>query len=100
MKEKKKHSKKAVTLLEQIETLLSDVLKECAVIEESIEKNVRELLLSAEQSILKAKTFITPAPTETARRKAAKARKPGRPAAAKSRARASASKKRLTARAA
>lgn len=62
MKSKKKKPVKAVTLLTRIEALLGDVLNEFSVIEKSVEKNVRELLLSAEASISKAKDFISPPP--------------------------------------
>lgn len=58
MKSNKKHSKKAVTLLTKIETLLDDVLAECAAIEKGAEKNVKELLRSAEGPIAKAKEFL------------------------------------------
>lgn len=57
MKTKKK-SPKAVTLLTKIETLLSDALAECSAIEKSVEKNVRELLLSAQSSISSAIDFV------------------------------------------
>ena len=58
MQAKRKRPAKAVTLLTKIEDLLADALKEFSVIEKSIEKNVRELLLSAEASISAAKNFI------------------------------------------
>jgi hypothetical protein len=60
MKSKKKKSTKAVTLLNQIEALLSDLVAECAVVEKGVEKNVRELLRSAEASVAMAKDFFTP----------------------------------------
>jgi len=89
MKSEKKHSKKAVTLLTQIEKLLANVLAQCSEIENSVEKNVRELLLSAEKSIVIAKDFFTPAPTGAVRKKVVKHRKPVRGvAAAKSKPRA------------
>ena len=74
MKSKNKKTAKAVTLLTQIETLLGDVLEEFSVIEKSVEKTVRELLLSAEASISKARDFITPAASPAVRRTAAKSR--------------------------
>lgn len=68
----KQHTKKAVTLLTKIETLLSDVLEECSAIEKSVEKNVGVLLRSAEVSIAAAKDyFIAPEPPKI-RRKIAK----------------------------
>lgn len=70
MKSKKKKPAKAITLLTQIETLLSDVLDELSVIEKSVEKNVRELLVSAEASISKAKDFISLSPSPVVRHKA------------------------------
>jgi hypothetical protein len=60
MKAKRK-SKKPVTLLTKIETLLSDVLGELSSVEKSVEKNVRELLLSAAASVVKAKDCFTAA---------------------------------------
>ncbi|MGA2882783.1 MAG: hypothetical protein ABSG13_27850 [Bryobacteraceae bacterium] len=54
----KKHTKKAVTLLTKIETLLSDVFDECSKIEKSVEKNVGVLLRSAEVSIAAAKDYF------------------------------------------
>jgi hypothetical protein len=54
----KKHTKKAVTLLTKIETLLSDVLHECSEIEKSVEKNVGVLLRTAEVSIAAAKDYF------------------------------------------
>ena len=70
MKSKKKKAAKTITLLARIETLLADVLDEFSVIEKSVEKNVRELLLSAEASISKAKDFITTSPSVEVRRRA------------------------------
>lgn len=58
MKSNKKHTKKAVTLLNKIETLLDDVLTECAALEKTVEKNVKELLRAAEGPIKAAKEFI------------------------------------------
>ncbi len=60
MKTKRKQTK-TVTLLTQIETLLADALKGFSAIEKSVENTVRELLLSAEASISKARGFIAPA---------------------------------------
>jgi len=72
MKSKKK-TKKAVTLLTKIETLLSDALDECSAIEKSVEKNVRELLLSAQAAIVSARNFVGAAlPSSEAPRKAVK----------------------------
>jgi hypothetical protein len=76
MKAKKRTTKKAVTLLTKIETLLSDVLDECAAVGKSVEKNVGVLLRSAEASITVAKEFfIAPEPAKD-RPKVAKAAKP------------------------
>ena len=72
MNTKKKKPAKAVTLLTKIETLLADALKEFSVIEKAVEKNVRELLLSAEASISKAKDFLTPSASTGVRHTAAK----------------------------
>lgn len=64
----KKRTPKAVTLLTRIEMLLSDVLKECSVIEKSVEKNARVLLRSAEASIAVAKSyFVAPEPSKVRR---------------------------------
>jgi division protein CdvB (Snf7/Vps24/ESCRT-III family) len=56
-------SKKAVTLLTRIETLLSDVLDEYSVIEKHVEKNVRAVLLSAQASVVSAMNFISALPS-------------------------------------
>ena len=94
MKAQKK-SKKAVTLLTKIETLLSDALDECSAIEKSVEKNVRELLVSAQGAIVSARDFIAAAlPSTEAPRKAAK-RKARPQAKAKKRATAPAATKRV-----
>ncbi|HTW31436.1 MAG TPA: hypothetical protein VMD76_07140 [Candidatus Sulfotelmatobacter sp.] len=74
MKTKKKSPPKAITLLTRVQTLLADVLDGCSVIEKSVEKNVRELLVSAESSISKAKDFITPSASTAPRHTAAKSR--------------------------
>jgi hypothetical protein len=75
MKTKKRTTKKAITLLTRVETLLSDALDQCSAIEKSVEKNARVLLRSAEAAVTVAKDFfITPEPAK-ARRKAAKAPK-------------------------
>jgi hypothetical protein len=71
MKPKKK-VKKTVTLLTKIETLLSDVLDEGLAIEKTVEKNVRELLLSAQSSISSAIDYFTAAPPAEARHKPVK----------------------------
>ena len=71
MKTKKK-SKKAVTLLTKIETLLSDALDECSAIEKSVEKNVRELLLAAQGAIVSARDFVSALPSSQVRQKATK----------------------------
>jgi hypothetical protein len=76
MKARKK-TKKAVTLLGKIETLLSDVLKGGSAIEESVEKNVRDLLLSAKSSIDAARDYIAALPSSQAPHKAkGKAKRP------------------------
>ena len=62
MKAHKKQSKKAVTLLTQIEKLLTGVLKECSALEITVEKSFRQLLHTAEVSIAAAKEFVTPGP--------------------------------------
>ena len=69
MKTRKRKPARAVTMLVKIERLLADVLSEFSVIEESVEKNVRELLLSAEASISKAKDFMTPSTGTAAKRR-------------------------------
>ena len=68
MKTRKKKPAKAVTMLVKIEKLLADVLSEFSVIEKSVEKNVRELLVSAEASISQAKEFMTPSAGTAAKR--------------------------------
>src|ERR1039457_992565 len=94
-------SKKAVTLLTRVETMLSDVLDEYSVIEEHVEKNVREVLQSAQASIVSAIDFISSLPSSEVLQKPAKSRKRGRRhLGAKSKAKRSVrAKKRLTARA-
>lgn len=74
MKSKKKKSTKAVTLLEKIEKLLSDVIDECSGIEKSVEKNVREVLLSAQSSIGSAINYFSAAPSSEVPHKAAKSK--------------------------
>jgi hypothetical protein len=95
MKPKKKKSPKAVTLLTRVETLLSDVIDQCSDIEKSVDKNVRELLTSAQKSISSAIDFVVSAtpssevPQRAAKSKAkpsVKARKPLTAPAAKKRA--------------
>src|ERR1017187_7551333 len=90
-------SKKAVTLLTRVETMLSDVLDEYSV----IEKNVREVLQSAQASIVSAIDFISSLPSSEVLQKPAKSRKRGRRhLGAKSNAKRSVrAKKRFTARA-
>lgn len=56
----KRPSKKPITLLTKIESLLDDVLVELSSIEKSVERNVRELLQAAAASVSKAKDFIVP----------------------------------------
>jgi len=93
MKPKKKKPTNAVTLLTRIETLLSDVLKECSSIEQSVEKNVREALLSAQSSVTSAIDYFRAAPSSAAPPRAAK--KKAKPSAiAKKRVKAPAVKKR------
>jgi len=78
MKSKRK-STKPVTLLTQIEALLSDALEELSSIEKSVEKNVRDLLVSAATSVAAAREFLTPALlTAPAHRTAATRRRTGR----------------------
>ena len=75
MKRNKK-STKAVTLLSRIETLLSDVLDECAAIEKTVEKQVRKLLVAAGESIAEAKEFVVNLPASPeVRHRATKSRK-------------------------
>ena len=93
MKTKKK-SPKAVTLLTKIETLLSDALDECSAIEKSVEKNVRELLLSAQASISSAIDYVGGIAASAVPQKAAAKKKAKPSAKAKKRAPAPAAKKR------
>ena len=95
MKSKKKKSKKAVTRLEKIEKLLSDVIYECSDVEKSVEKNVREVLLSAQKSISSAIDFFSAAasPSEVRPKTAAK-KKAKPPVKTKKRSTAPAVKKR------
>jgi hypothetical protein len=95
-------SKKAVTLLTRMERILSDVLDEYSVIEKNVEKNVRQMLLSAQASIVSAIEFISALPSSEVQQKTAKSRKRGRRyLKAKSKAKPSVrAKKRFTARAA
>ena len=71
----KRRSKKPVTLLTQIEGLLCDVLAGLSCVGKSVEKNVRDLLLTAEASVAKAKDLITPALAPAAPRKPVRARR-------------------------
>jgi len=83
-------SKKTITLLTRIETLLSDALNEYSVIEKHVEKNVRAVLLSAQASVVSAIKFISALPSTEVRQKAVKSRKGGRrPLATKSKAKPS-----------
>jgi len=74
MKSKRK-SPKPITLLTRIETLLSDALDQLSSIERSVERNVRDLLLAASESVSQAKDFITPAASYVVAHKATKGRK-------------------------
>lgn len=67
-------SKKTITLLTRIETLLSDVLAESSEIEKRAEKSVRVLLRSAEASIAAAKDYFTAPEPSKVRRKTATGR--------------------------
>ena len=71
----KRKSQKPVTLLTQIEGLLCDVLAGLSCIEKSVEKNVRDLLLTAEASVAKAKDLITPSLATAPPRKPVRGRK-------------------------
>jgi hypothetical protein len=71
----KRKSKQPSTVVKQIEALLSDALDQLSIIEKSVEKNVRELLVTAEASVAKARDFITPALAAAAPRKPVRARK-------------------------
>src|ERR1019366_1761757 len=62
MTKTKKKTTKAVTLLTRIETLLSDVINECSGFEKSVEKNVKEILVGAQKSIVSAIDFFSAAP--------------------------------------
>ena len=53
-----KNKQKGRNAADQIEALLSDVLVECSAVEKSVEKNVREIVLSARKSIGSAIDFI------------------------------------------
>jgi hypothetical protein len=94
MKTKKKKPTNAVTLLTRIETLLSDVIDECSDIEKSVEKNVRELLVSAQASIGSAIDFFRAAPSPAARKKTTAKRKAKPTVKAKKRPSAPAARKR------
>ena len=94
MKAKKKKTTTAVTLLTKIETLISDVLDQCSDIEKSVEKNAREVLLSAQKSISSAIDYFSAAPSPGARKTTAK-RKAKPPV--KARKRPAAKKRALTA---
>jgi hypothetical protein len=75
MKSKKRRTKKAITLLTRIQTLLGDVLDECGAIGKSVEKNVGVLLRSAEASITVAKEFFIAPETAKGQHKVAKTAK-------------------------
>jgi len=96
MKPKKKKSPKAVTLLTQVEKLLSDVIDQCADIEKSVEKNVRELLTSAQKSISSAMDFVVSAAPSSAAPKKTAAKKKAKPSV-KARKRPAAKKRALPA---
>ena len=82
MKSKKPVSKKPVTTLNKIETLLSEALKECSAVEKSVEKKVREVLGSAQASVISAKDYIVSAiPSSGAGQKGAKSVSKAKPAA-------------------
>jgi hypothetical protein len=82
----KRRSTRPVTLLTKIEGLLCDALGELSSaigelpsVEKSVEKKVRELLVSATASVGAAKDFLTPAfVTETPRKRATSRRGGGR----------------------
>ena len=90
----RKKTKKAVTLLEKVETLLSDVLKEGSAIEKSLEKNVRELLLSAKGSVDAAMNYFSALPASATSKKVAK-RKATHPVKAKKHVKAPVAKRRV-----
>ena len=72
----KKRTKKAVTLLTKIEKLLSESLRQCSAIEKNVETSVRELLLSAQKSIVSAAEFVKASATFETPKKSAKKAKP------------------------
>jgi hypothetical protein len=74
MATKKRTTKKAVTLLTRVEELLAEVLVECSSIEKSVEKNVREIVLTARKSIGSAIDFISAAASPAVKPKAVKTR--------------------------
>jgi len=69
----KKRKAATITLLTRIERLLADALVEFSAIEKSVEKNVRDLLVSAEKAVSEAKDYITPS-APPVRRRTAKSR--------------------------
>lgn len=71
----RKKSTKTVTPLTRIEGLLSDAGDQLSSMQRTVEKNVRELLHSAEASVSKAKDFISLIPSFEIRRVAPKARR-------------------------
>jgi hypothetical protein len=71
-------SKKAVTLLTRVESLLSDVLDEYSVIEKQVEKNVRAGLLSAQESVKSAMKFISALPDAQISYKSGRSRAKGK----------------------
>ncbi len=72
MKSKKRKTPQAVTLLTRIENVLAEVLDDLSVIEKTVEKGVRSLLVSAEASVSQARDLINPAPSPAVRHKAAR----------------------------
>jgi len=93
-------TKKAVTLLTKIESLLSDVLDEYSVIEKQVEKNVRSVLQSAQASVASALKYVG-AMQASGVRTAGRARKGGRrtPHPKRKSARSARAKKRVAGRA-
>jgi hypothetical protein len=69
---KKRKSAKPVTALTRIEKVLGDAVDQVSAFEKIVEKNVRELLISAGDALSKAKEFISLATAIEQRRPAAK----------------------------
>ncbi len=72
----KKRTKKTVTLLTKIEKLLSETLRGCSAIEKNVETTVRELLTSAQKSIVAAAEFVKASATFETEKKHVKKAKP------------------------